>query len=177
MARYSDSDDRGPSRHHGPIMPSRQPLSTKRRRLSLDSEQASSEAEVPRGRRHRKSHLEIERLSDMDVRTVGRTKQDMRGPRTPERIRKSTTTRGSIFDLGRRNGESSNFYSVSEQPDSPEWRKPKHELQDGSSELLLIHSAEHKTFKENKEKLVLLCSDWSKGVNDQDILPVKLRWL
>ncbi|KAK7726513.1 hypothetical protein SLS63_007674 [Diaporthe eres] len=41
-------------------------------------------------------------------------------------------------------------------PDPPEWREPKHRLPDGSvTQLLLIHSAEHKTFLDKKEKIAL----------------------
>ncbi|KAK7697379.1 hypothetical protein SLS64_013570 [Diaporthe eres] len=63
-------------------------------------------------------------------------------------------------------------------PDPPEWREPKHRLPDGSvTQLLLIHSAEHKTFLDKKEKIALVCPDHLKRAGADEISPIKLRWL
>ncbi|KAL2277848.1 hypothetical protein FJTKL_15138 [Diaporthe vaccinii] len=63
-------------------------------------------------------------------------------------------------------------------PDPPEWREPKHRLPDGSvTRLLLIHSAEHKTFHDKKEKISLVCPDQLERAGAQEISPIKLRWL
>ncbi|KAG6353490.1 hypothetical protein INS49_005671 [Diaporthe citri] len=65
-------------------------------------------------------------------------------------------------------------------PERPEWREPKHRLPDGSvTQLLSIHSAEHKTFHDKKEKIALVCLDHQvlKRAGTQEISPIKLRWL
>lgn len=81
-----------------------------------------------------------------------------------------TSNRGSIYDLGTESDEESRpNYARTSIP--PEWRESEHKFPDGSvTQLLSIHSAEHKTFRDKKEKIILTCPD-------QENSSIKLRWL
>lgn len=83
---------------------------------------------------------------------------------------RGTSSRGSIYDIGNESDEEfrPNFARTSV---PPEWRESEHKFPDGSvTQLLSIHSAEHKTFREKKEKILLTCRDQEKS-------SIKLRWL
>lgn len=85
--------------------------------------------------------------------------------------------RGSIFDLGTGSDKPAG-HDARSTAHPPEWREPKHKLPDGSvTRLLSIHSAEHKTFQGEKEKIVLICSDEMEEIGLRDNSSVKLRWL
>lgn len=83
-----------------------------------------------------------------------------------------------MYDLGIVSKKPSGHDSARGKPDPPEWREPEHKLPDGSvTQLLSIHSAEHKTFQDDKEMIILTCPDPLKGVDAQHNSSVKLRWL
>lgn len=83
-----------------------------------------------------------------------------------------------MYDIGTGSDGSSGQEFSRRMPDPPEWREPKHRLPDGSvTQLLLIHSAEHKTFLDKKEKIALVCPDHLKRDGADEISPIKLRWL
>lgn len=89
-----------------------------------------------------------------------------------------TRKRGLMYDLGTVSKKPSDHDSARGKPDPPEWREPEHKLPDGSvTQLLSIHSAEHKTFQDDKERIILTFPDPSKGVDTQHSSSVKLRWL
>lgn len=100
------------------------------------------------------------------------------GDRNAGRHHRRTKKRASMYDLGARSDGTSGHNFPRRMPDPPEWREPKHKLPDGSvTQLLLIHSAEHKTFHDKKEKIALICPDHLKRADAQEISPIKLRWL
>lgn len=83
---------------------------------------------------------------------------------------RGTRSHGSIYDLGTESDEElhHNFARTSV---PPEWRESEHKFPDGSvTQLLSIHSAEHKTFRDKKEKIILTCLDQEKS-------SIELRWL
>lgn len=100
------------------------------------------------------------------------------GDRNATRQYRSARKRASMYDLGTESDGTSDHDFSRRMPDPPEWREPKHKLTDGSvTQLLLIHSAEHKTFHDKKEKIALVCPDHLKRPGAEDISPIKLRWL
>lgn len=110
--------------------------------------------------------------------SIGGPPPGYHGERNATRQYRSTRKRGSMYDLGTGSDGTSEHQFSRRMPDPPEWREPKHKLPDGSvTQLLLIHSAEHKTYHDKKEKIALVCPDHLKGVDTQEITPIKLRWL
>lgn len=88
----------------------------------------------------------------------------------PSRQDRGTRNHGSIYDLGTESDEEiqHNFARTSI---PPEWRVSEHKFPDGSvTQLLSIHLAEHKRFRDKKEKIILACPDQEKS-------SIKLRWL
>lgn len=82
------------------------------------------------------------------------------------------------YNLGTESDQLSARRLESGKPDPPEWRKPKHNLLDGSvTHLLSIHSAEHRTFRDGTKKILLFCPDQSGGLDQHENSPIKLRWL